>query len=217
MTAPVVLVVAKAPVPGKVKTRLAVDLGDAAAARLAAAALLDTLDACEAAFERCHLALAGDLRAACSGDAIADRLRSWTVHAQVGEGLGERLAHAHRDAGRVARAPVVQLGMDTPQVTPDQLTAVATALDGADAVLGAARDGGWWVLGLRDPALAETLPTVPMSLATTYRDTRAALVRRGATVRGTETLADVDTVADAQWVATAAPHSRFAAEWASCA
>ncbi len=55
------LVVAKAPVPGRVKTRLGAAIGMDAAARLAAAALLDTIAACRSAFAECHLALDGDL------------------------------------------------------------------------------------------------------------------------------------------------------------
>ena len=214
---PVVLVMAKAPVPGRAKTRLAVHLGPVAAADLAAAALLDTLDACEGVFGsgRVHLALAGRLADAARGREIRERLAGWTVHDQRGEGFGERLAHAHHDVGRHAGAPVVQIGMDTPHVTGPDLEEVARLLATADAVLGHAPDGGWWVLGLRDPGRAAALTGVPMSTAQTGARTEAALAAAGAGVARTRVLRDVDTVEDAAAVAALAPDSRFARAWAA--
>jgi uncharacterized protein len=214
---PVALVVAKAPVPGEVKTRLAAGVGAEQAADLAAASLLDTLDACESVFASCHIALAGSLSQACSGALIQRRLRTWTVHSQRGGSLGARLAHAHAHVSRAAAAPVVQVGMDTPQLTADSLADVSAAVTSAeyDAVLGPAADGGWWVLALRDPHHAVGLCWVSMSTATTYDDTRDLLVAAGAHVTAARVLADVDTVADAAAVAALAPGTRFAATWGS--
>lgn len=213
---PRALVMAKAPVPGKVKTRLGADIGLDEAAALAALALTDTLLACTEAFgpERCHLALEGDLNAAFDGDAILDHLAGWRVAPQRGLGFVERLVNAHLDLfADVPGAPVVQIGMDTPQVTPALLAAASAPLDQHDAVLGEAEDGGWWVLALRDPAAATALADVPMSTPTTYADSRAALEHHGLSVGTTTMLRDVDTVADAEAVAAAAPDTRFAAGW----
>jgi uncharacterized protein len=206
------LVVAKAPVAGRVKTRLGADVGMAYAAELAAAALLDSLDACAKAFgpDRCWLSLAGDLGGAVRGDELTAALRGWTVVPQRGEHFGERLVNAHLDAGDGA---VVQIGMDTPQVTAAHLADVADGLDRHDAVLGDAPDGGWWVLGLRCPGAATALRGVPMSTPTTGADTRAALEAAGLAVGSTTRLTDVDTVADGDAVAALAPHGRFAAAW----
>jgi glycosyltransferase A (GT-A) superfamily protein (DUF2064 family) len=206
-----VLVVAKAPRPGRVKTRLGAEVGPLEAARLAAAALLDTLTACTAAVgpQRCHLALDGDLDGAERGAEIRSLLSGWTVTDQRGAGLGERLAHAHRAIG----GPVVQIGMDTPQVTPGLLAATTDGLSGHDAVLAPAADGGWWALALRDPGRAAALRAVPMSTPTTYDDTRAALRAGGSSVAGAPLLRDVDTRADAEAVAAAAPDTEFARAW----
>jgi rSAM/selenodomain-associated transferase 1 len=209
----VALVVAKAPVPGQVKTRLAADVGPSVAADLAAAAFLDTLDACEAAFERCHIALSGSLAQAQSGAEILGRLRRWTVHRQHGDGFGRRLVNAHQDAAAAAREPVVQIGMDTPQASPAFLSEVADEITRHDAVLGPAEDGGWWVLALSDPRLAHVLSSVPMSTMETYQATWDALTGAGAAVGTSRCLNDVDTIADAAAVAAAAPRSRFAAAW----
>jgi uncharacterized protein len=210
------LVMAKAPVPGTVKTRLGTHLGMEVAARLASAALLDTLAACADAFDDCHLALDGDLAAAHDGPALRERLAGWTVHPQRGATFGDRLAAAHTDAA--GPGVTVQLGMDTPQVTAAQLHAVRDAAAGGDAVLGPATDGGWWVLALSDAAAAAALAEVPMSRADTCVRTRDALVAAGQTVRLGAELTDVDEVADARLVAAGLDRegrvdSHFALAW----
>ncbi len=204
------LVMAKAPVPGRVKTRLAVDIGDDRAADLAAAALLDTIDAVRAAGAAGHLSLSGDLADAARANELAEALSGWTITAQVGDGFAERLVRAHADAGA---GPVVQIGMDTPQVTGDQIRAAADELDGHDAVLGPAVDGGWWVLARRDPRVAAALSEVSMSTATTCADTERSLVASGHRVARTVTLRDVDTLEDARAVADLAPGTRFGRAW----
>ncbi|WP_220451254.1 TIGR04282 family arsenosugar biosynthesis glycosyltransferase [Nocardioides dongkuii] len=212
------LVVAKVPVPGQAKTRLGADIGMTRAAEVAAAALLDTLAACTEAFgaERCHLALAGDLAEGVLHAEIEAALAGWTVRPQRGDGFAERLVHAHADLASAGPGPVVQVGMDTPQVTPELLLRAVAALDAGrhDAVLGPAEDGGWWVLALRDPRAAAPLRDVAMSTATTYADTRRALEATGMLVATTTTVRDVDTLPDAEAVATSAPGSRFARTWA---
>ena len=208
---PSVLVVAKAPEVGRVKTRLGAEIGMARAADVAAAALLDTLAAATAAVGagHCHLSLDGDLDRAVRGPELREALTGWTVHPQRVGDLGARLAAAH---ARVP-GPVVQVGMDTPQLTPHLLLAAAAGLDVHDAVLGSAEDGGWWVLALRDPGRASVLHDVRMSTPTTGADTRAALTGTGLDVGTTATLRDVDQVADAEAVARLVPGSRFAEAW----
>lgn len=208
------LVIAKAPVPGYAKTRLAASVGRIAAAEVAAAALLDTLTACRRAFGagNCFLALTGDLSQAVRGPDIHAALRDWIVIAQRGQDFAERLANAHLDVP--AGGPVVQVGMDTPQVTAADLREVAGAMESHDAVLGPAEDGGWWALGLRRPEGAKALRGVPMSTPTTYADTRAALIAAGLQVGAVLTLRDVDTEADAHAVAAAAADGEFGQAWA---
>jgi uncharacterized protein len=205
------LVVAKAPVPGRVKTRLGSVIGMDAAARVAAAALLDTLTACRLAFDECHLALDGDLRGACSEEALRDLLAGWQVHRQRGSSLGERLAAAHADVA--GAGPTVQVGMDTPQLTAEDLLAVAAASRPGNAVLGPAADGGWWVLALQGTAPAAVLAGVPMSRPDTYLRTRAALARAGRAVVVARMLRDVDTVADADAVCRELVDGHFRRVW----
>jgi uncharacterized protein len=206
------LVVAKAPVPGLAKTRLAATVGDAAAADFAAAALLDTLDAvADAPVAARIVALTGDLAAASRRIELESRLTGFTVIEQRGAGFADRLANAHADASSAAGGlPVLQIGMDTPQVTSGLLAECAKTLCGVDAVLGMACDGGWWVLGVTDPQMAECLRTVPMSQPDTGAVTLRALGDTGMDVRLVAELADVDTFDDIAVVGRAClPGSRF--------
>lgn len=207
---PHLLVLAKAPVAGRVKTRLGKDIGMESAAELAAAALIDTIDACtEFHREGCFLAVDGSLREAVRGQELQARLGTWTVFAQVGDGFAERLAAAHAQVP----GPVVQLGMDTPQITAGDLGAVAAGLADHDSVLAPAADGGWWALALRDPANAQVVRRVEMSTDHTYQDTRRALLDVGLAVARAHSLIDVDTLADAELVARTSSGA-FARAWA---
>lgn len=205
-----VLVVAKAPVPGLAKTRLAVAVGDRIAAEIAAAALLDTLDAVAAAPVATRVvALTGDLDNAADAAEIRQRLRSFTVIEQRGDAFADRLANAHADAA--TRYPVLQIGMDTPQVSAGLLADCARRLLETPAVLGLALDGGWWVLGVHSPAAAECLRGVPMSQPDTGKLTLKALRDNGIDVASVPCLADVDVVDDLAAVRKACgPDSRFA-------
>ena len=207
-----VLVVAKAPVPGLATTRLAASIGDRAAADIAAAALLDTLDAVAAAQVQARVvALTGDLDAASRGAEIEACLADFTVVPQRGADFAERLANAHADAATATGLPILQIGMDTPQVTDELIGGCARELLACDAVLGLARDGGWWVLGVTEAQMAGCLRAIPMSRADTGAVTLAALSDTGIRVSLVDTLADVDTVDDVEAVRRAcAPDSRFA-------
>ncbi|MFI5720589.1 DUF2064 domain-containing protein [Nocardia sp. NPDC051750] len=207
-----ILVVAKAPVAGFAKTRLSPPLTPAQAARLAAAALLDTLDAVrDCPVVSRVVAFTGDLAGAECGGEIGDMLADFEVVPQRGSEFGVRLANAHADAAR-AGLPVLQIGMDTPQVSSRLLTdAARTLADGAGALLGPATDGGWWALGLTDPRAARLLAEVPMSTDRTGENTRSALQDSGFRVGFLPALTDVDHYADALHVATECT-GRFATE-----
>ena len=210
MTTPVpvtVLVVAKAPVPGMAKTRLAEAVGPDVAADIAAAALLDTLDAVAAAPVAARVvAMTGDLDAASRRDEIRSRLIDFMVIPQRGTDFADRLANAHADAAVAAGPqPVLQIGMDTPQVTAELIVRSCDALLTAPAVLGLATDGGWWVLGVHSPTDADVLRAVPMSRDDTGAVTLRALRDIGINVILIDELRDFDTVDDLAAVREASP------------
>jgi uncharacterized protein len=215
------LVLAKAPIAGQVKTRLCPPADPTLAARIAAAALLDTLDAVRAVpGGRPVLALSGALASAECAAEITDAVRDIPVITQRGTSLGERIVAAHADAAAHAPgSPVLQLGMDTPQVTADLLHRCHQMLTtpGTDALLGPTDDGGWWLLGLRDPHNACCVQTVPTSRADTGTRTARALREYGLRLDLAPALSDVDTAADAHRVAARASSTRFAAAVAELA
>lgn len=195
------LVIAKEPRPGRVKTRLTPPFTPGQAAELAEAALADTLHAVAATpATRRVLVLDGT-----PGPWLPP---GFDVVAQCAGGLDERLAHAFAGCA----GPALLIGMDTPQVTPDLLT---VDFADCDAWFGPAEDGGFWALGLAcpDPVL---LRGVPMSTPVTGAVQRERLVAAGLRVRDLPTLLDVDTAPDAHAVAALAPRGRFAARLARC-
>ncbi|MGF0169459.1 TIGR04282 family arsenosugar biosynthesis glycosyltransferase [Streptomyces sp. Marseille-Q5077] len=188
------LVIAKEPRPGRVKTRLTPPFTPEEAAVLAEAALVDTLDAvARTPARRRVLVLDGT-----PGPWVPP---GFDVVRQCAGGLDERLAEAFAGCD----GPALLIGMDTPQVTPELLT---VDWSGCDAYFGPAVDGGFWALGMAEPDPAR-LRGVPMSTPQTGEVQRARL--SGLRVRDLPCLHDVDTASDADLVAKAAPGGRFAA------
>jgi len=195
------LVLAKEPVPGRVKTRLIPPCSPLEAAQIAEAALTDTLAAavgCGA--DRVVLALDGKVGAWCPPG----------VHV-VPQGSGD-LAARLATTWCATSGPALQIGMDTPQLSAADLDAALARLaaPAVDAVLGLALDGGWWAIGLRssEPAVFAGIPT---SRADTGARQLARLVSLGLRTARLSDRRDVDTWADALLVTDEAPRTRFAA------
>ena len=186
------IVFTRAPVAGRVKTRLAARLGAARAARLhqrlTAAAV--------------HTALA----AGCGPVELhATARHSWLLHLsrksnvvlklQNGKDLGERMARATREALR--RAPFVLLmGSDCPELAPRELRRAARWLAGGTrAVLAPARDGGYALIGLARPA-DFLFRDMPWGTAGVYSGTIERLKDSGWRARALEPVADVDRPED---------------------
>jgi rSAM/selenodomain-associated transferase 1 len=193
-----VLVLAKQPVAGRVKTRLCPPLTPEQAAAVATAALEDTLDAIRSVpAVRRVLVLDGTYDA-----------EGFQVQPQRGGPMPERLAAAFDDCD--PRLPTLLVGMDTPQLTSALLTQALVALAEHPAVLGLADDGGWWALGLQRPQ-GRLLRDVPTSRDDTGALQLAALREAGLEPHLLPSLRDVDTADDARAVAALAPGGRFGA------
>ncbi len=154
---------------------------------MASAALADTLEAvsrCGA--DRRIIALDGE-----PGPWLPE---GFELIAQRGRGLGERLGAAWQDAG----GPGFQIGMDTPQLTADDLDDALSHLDRpgpAPAVLGPATDGGWWGVGMARPSV-DAFAGVPMSSAEAGAAQRRRLEALGMDVHLLAERRDIDTVDD---------------------
>ncbi len=219
MNGTALLVIAKEPLAGRVKTRLCPPCTPVQAAALARAALLDTLEVVArtpAARRVLVLDVAGgrddDDELARAGASLCPP--GFEVIAQRGDGLAQRLASAFEDVGQ----PALLVGMDTPQLTPALLLDGISALarEEVDSVLGPSLDGGYWSIGLRRPARA-VFEGVPMSEPSTCEAQRRAILRLGLVLHEQPSLLDVDTMADARVVAREAPGTRFAAALAAIA
>jgi hypothetical protein len=196
-----ILVMAKAPVAGRVKTRLCPPCTIEQAAAVAAAALADTIDAVTAT---------PAIRRTLVLDGCHPTPPGWDTVVQHGDGLAARLTHAYLDTA-LADVATLLIGMDTPQATPALLLAAIAALEDADAALGPATDGGWWAMALREPHHAQVLQDIPLSTSQTAALTAAALHRLGLNVAILDKLRDIDTAADAHLVAGHLRQGRFAA------
>jgi len=194
---------AKSPQPGRVKTRLCPPCTFEEAARVAEAALADTLAAVSATgADRKVVALDGP-----PGPWLPP---GFEIIPQRGSSLATRLAHAWADLGVAGNGWGIQIGMDTPQVTTGLLDGCLADLTPRRALLGPALDGGWWLIGL------PTTDPYPVfsGIKTSRSDTGAAQAHRlcalGFLLRRAPLLRDIDTVADLLAVTAEIPASHTA-------
>ncbi len=179
---------AKVPIAGRVKTRLAREIGVAEALRFyraASAAMLSRLAA--QPFWRAYLTITPDVDAASRVfPAHIARLR------QGGGDLGQRMQRPMRE---LPPGPVCVIGTDIPDLRANDIRQAFRALGHCDVVFGPAADGGFWLVGQRRrPRVIEPYAGVRWSHDRTLADVRANLHRHA--VGFTTTLSDVDTAID---------------------
>jgi rSAM/selenodomain-associated transferase 1 len=187
-------VMARAPTPGRCKTRLAPALGSVGAAVLYRAMLLDTLEALDRIPDVRKFLLAApedDGVAALQDIAPA----GWCVVAQRGADLGERLAHAFEGLADHG-GPVVLVSSDSPMM-PIQGFAPAFARWGGDrrALIGPCEDGGYYLIGLTAPAPG-VLSGISWSTSLVLSQTRARMKELGIGWEELPVSYDVDTPSD---------------------
>ncbi|HYF21555.1 MAG TPA: TIGR04283 family arsenosugar biosynthesis glycosyltransferase [Ramlibacter sp.] len=189
-------VLAKAPVPGLAKTRLAPLLGTVGAARAQRRFLLDTARmALEAAPGAVTVWAAPDEQHRCFR--ALRRRCGFTVLPQPAGDLGARLRHAMQAHFAASAGHWLVVGTDCPLLAPGHLQAAARALDQHDAVLVPAEDGGYVLLGLRRP-LPAVFEAIDWSTPRVLAQTRERLAAAGASWQELPPLWDVDEPADWQ-------------------
>jgi len=189
-----VLVFARAPVAGRSKTRLIPALGAEGAARLSARLLRRTLRTVSGFPVELWCTPSTDHPAftQCAGEFAV------SLHTQRGADLGERMLHGIE--GALTRGPwVVVIGCDCPELTREDIAGAASALeDGADAVLGPAEDGGYYLIGLRRP-MPGLFQGVDWGTDRVLAQTRDRLRRHGCRWHELATRRDLDRPGDLRW------------------
>jgi uncharacterized protein len=197
---PILLIFSKFPEPGQVKTRLIPFVGEGVATQLYQRLLTNTL------------AVAAGLNVSIKLCYGSGSLLQWqeylgvgySLHPQVGNDLGSRLAHALETASR-SGVKVLMIGCDCPGLTTTVLQAAFDALDTADLVLGPALDGGYYAIGTNH-YYSELFQGITWSTATVLSETVAIAESLGLRIAYLETLRDVDRpedleIVDRSWLA----------------
>jgi len=198
------VVFAKRPRPGEVKTRMTPPLTPEQAAELYACLLDDVLEATDQIAAACALApvLAVHPASACA-ELAARCPPTFRVIGQRGADLGERMEWAvHEAAAADAGAERILLrGSDSPALDVPLVASALDALDTHDLVVCPDRDGGYNLIGLRGPAPG--LFAHPMSTSSALEDTLDGARRRGWRIAVQPARFDLDTVEDLRWLAEA--------------
>lgn len=189
-----VAVFAKAPRVGRVKTRLAAEVGDDEAVRIYRVLGRDTVDALRS----------GPYRVVVYYDppesATVPEMIAWLgregveYRPQAGGDLGARMAQAFRECFAESDEVCV-VGTDIPEIGTDTLAEAFGALANHDAAVGPATDGGYYLLALRQPR-PDLFDQIPWSTSAVGALTRDRLAATGSTVHLLEPKTDVDVRAD---------------------
>lgn len=191
-----IVVYAKAPIEGYVKTRLCPPLTGDEAASLHGSLVMDLLECCQVV-KGCDRILAG----APTGQhpffkAMETRfqVKLWE---QSGEDLGARMAKTFQDGLRSAYQALVIVGTDIPGISPQLLTQAVSVLQNHDVVLGPTLDGGYYLIGLRKP-VPELFQHIPWSTSQVCALTEQKVKALGLSLARLPTLRDIDTIEDVQ-------------------
>jgi len=190
MSKPQLIIFLRKPELGKVKTRLAATLGAEKALAVYGTLLRHTLE--------CAAQLDVERVAWTTGNGDVTELLApfdFAIHEQDGNDLGERMEFAFEQAFTKGNSPVVIIGTDCPGISQELLEQALAALQDHDAVLGPARDGGYYLLGLKRPFNA-VFRGIQWSTDTVAQDTINVLKSHALTVQLLPVLIDVDTEQD---------------------
>ncbi|HVA66841.1 MAG TPA: TIGR04282 family arsenosugar biosynthesis glycosyltransferase [Elusimicrobiota bacterium] len=189
-----IVVFAKAPVPGRVKTRLCPPLSFQQAAELYRAFIQDTL-ACVRRMRPARLAVAYD------ADGPSPEL-DWLMaqpgfefFPQEGVDLGERLIRSFERIFRDGAEKALIIGSDAPRIHAGLLARALDSLDQNDIVLGPAADGGYYLIALKE-LRSDLFHSIPWSTDKVLEATIERAEHSGLKVSLLPSLADIDTFAD---------------------
>jgi rSAM/selenodomain-associated transferase 1 len=207
------VIMARYPELGKVKTRLAQSLGDDATLRIYQACLRDLAERFAGWQYTLHWAYTpGDCDfSAFARTLVPEREVSMRAFPQQGPDLGSRLYRAFQVTASQHFARTILIGSDSPQISRDIILQADQALASADVVLGPAEDGGYYLIAMREPH--EVFQDIPMSTERVLAMTIEKAQRQGLQVALLETLFDIDTQPDLMRLMTLLDHDRTLAPY----
>jgi rSAM/selenodomain-associated transferase 1 len=189
-----ILLFVKAPIKGRVKSRLASALSDEAAVELYRSFVLDILATVDASSHPCRICIyPPDAR---------EFIAAWLGHRrqyvpQSGDDLGSRMANAFQEAFASGVSRAVLIGSDVPDLPAEVIADAFAGLQGNDAVIGPAVDGGYYLIGFRnDTFRPDVFQDIRWGTDSVLRETRERFIRAGSRVHNVRQWQDVDTVED---------------------
>ncbi len=190
------IVFAKAPIEGYVKTRLCPPLTSDEAASLHGSLVLDVLERCQS-LKACDQILAGTPTSDHPFFGAMKTRFKIPIWEQVGEDLGERMAQAFQTAFGSPYQSVIIIGTDIPGITVQLLSTAFKNLQEHDVVLGPTVDGGYYLIGLRAPK-SELFENIPWSTDQVFSLTQKKAEAMNLSLKVLPTLRDLDTIEDLQ-------------------
>jgi rSAM/selenodomain-associated transferase 1 len=188
-----VVIIAKAPVPNEVKTRLIPPLLPEEASSLYNCFLLDKITQVESIREARHFVAYTPATSEAFFKSIMPP--GFSLIHQVGADLGERLAHVSKNLFEQGADKVILLDSDTPDLPTDHIREGLSRLDGVDVVLGPCEDGGYYLIGMRS-YMPELFRGIPWSTSEVAELTKKKAQAIGLKVSMLPCWYDVDTMID---------------------
>lgn len=185
-----IVIFAKAPVPGKVKTRLCPPLTHRQAAELYRAFARDTIELARRVPDSRSIVTYEPL-----GGPPLDWLGEVPSFIQEGADLGARIEQAFTRAFSAGASKALVIGTDTPHLSPQTITRAFKSLESHDAVIGPASDGGYYLLGLTR-LHAGLFKGIPWSTGQVFEKTVALMKESSLSVDQLETVTDIDNPKD---------------------
>ncbi|MBK7704263.1 MAG: TIGR04282 family arsenosugar biosynthesis glycosyltransferase [Acidobacteria bacterium] len=188
-----IIIMAKVPRPGTVKTRLEGVISSEACAELATAFLKDTVEKALRVCENTIIAFFPPTEKAAMTEVAPEHVR---LFAQIGETLDERIVSAFQFAFSEGADSAVMIGTDSPTFPADHIEQAFEFLElETDVVLGKTTDGGFYLIGLRGLD-ARVFNNVRWSTSRTFEDVYRNVMARGLHLREVPSWYDVDEPKD---------------------
>ncbi|WP_027357821.1 TIGR04282 family arsenosugar biosynthesis glycosyltransferase [Desulforegula conservatrix] len=194
-----IIIFAKYPEPGKVKTRLSSSLGHEQSCLIYQAMLSDLIDkfAFQKLFSCCFYIYPPEAATSFSAEYS---LSVDNVLPQKGSDLGGRMFNSFMEQISLGFDQIACFGSDIPAISLDHIDSAFSALSSHDAVLGPAEDGGYYLIGLNKESLCESFFTgIAWSSPSVFSETVSKIKNRGLTHDTIMPLRDLDDLSDLQF------------------